>query len=152
MRTTGNVLLLLTLAATAFAANPFAGTWKFNAANSMSTGTGAPPKEEMLVIEEKGDQLKVALTGTAANGSPIANKFTVAATGGVASIQESPFNGISAKFVAPNIAEVSYMIGGKEVSMQHALVSGDGKTLWLITRGANSKGVAVESVSAFDNH
>jgi len=150
MRSAIRTIAVLGFVSTAFAASPFAGTWKFNPANSMSTGNGAPPKDEMLVIEEVGDQIKVALTGTAGSGTPIVNKFTVAAAGGASTIQESPFNAISVKFVAPNIADLSYMIGGKEVSTQHSLVSGDGKTLWLITRQATQQGGVVESVSAFD--
>lgn len=150
MRSAMRVIAILGFVSAAFGASPFAGTWKVNLASSMSTGTGAPPKDEMLVIEEVGDQIKVALTGTAGNGSPIVNKFTVPAAGGAATLQESPFNAISAKFIAPNIADLSYSIGGREVSTQHSLVSGDGKTLWLITRQATQQGGVVETVLAFD--
>ena len=150
MKSATRLIALLGLVSTAFAASPFAGTWKLNLASSMSTGNGAPPKDQMLVIEEVGDQIKVALTGTAGNGSPIVNKFTVPAAGGAATLQESPFNAISAKFVAPNIADLSYMVGGKEVSTQHSLVSGDGKTLWLVTRTTTPQGSVIEGIAAFD--
>ena len=150
MRSATRMIAILGFLSSAFAASPFAGTWKFNATSSMSTAPIPPPKEEMLVIEEAGDQLRVALTGTAANGSPIVNKFSVAAVGGSATIQESPFDAISVRLIAPNIADLSYMRGGKELSTQHSLVSGDGKTLWLITRGATPQGGVVETVTAFD--
>ena len=42
------------------------------------------------------------------------------------------------------------MIGGKEVSTQHSLVSGDGKTLWLVTRNTTPQGTVIEGITAFD--
>lgn len=150
MRCTICIIAFVGFVSTAFAASPFAGTWKFNVEKSMSTGKGAPPKEETLVVEEEGDQLRVSLTGTAANGSSIVNKFTVSASGGAASLQQSASDAISVKFISPNIAELSYMSGGKEVSSQHSLVSGDGRTLFLVTRSVSAQGGVIEAVSAFE--
>ena len=103
----------------------------------------------MIVIEEHGDELLVALTGTAANGNPIVNKFSGPPTGGAAKLVESPYSGISLKTVSPTIRDLTYMVGGKEVLWQHAFLSGDGKTMCLVNRGVNPQGKTNENVSVF---
>jgi hypothetical protein len=78
-------LYLLTpflLAGSLLAADPFAGTWKLNVAESKFGGPMKPPKEETISIQEQGDQVVETFKGVAANGSPILGTHIVAKTGG----------------------------------------------------------------------
>lgn len=141
--------LVLLGTATLFAADPYVGTWKFNPDKSLSTTSGPPPKEVMIVIEEQGDGLYVALTGTAANGSKMVNRFS-GQMGGTMKMIESPYQTISAKSIAPNIRELTYVVGGKEVLWQQAILSADGKTMCLINRGVNPQGAFSEAIQVFE--
>jgi hypothetical protein len=142
--------LILLGTATLFAADPYVGTWKFNAAKSVSTSTNPPPKEETIVIQEQGDGLSVALTGTAASGTRIVNKFSGKMGGAVNTMKlvESPYEAILVKSIAPNIRDLTYVVGGGEAT-QHAILSGDGKTLCLVTRSVGAQG-ATENIQVFD--
>lgn len=143
------MLLVFLGTATLYAADPYVGTWKFNAAKSVSTTTAPPPKEVTILIEEQGDDLYVALTGTAANGTKIVNKFS-GQMGSTMKLIESPYESITTKSIAPNIRDLTYVINGKEVLWQHAILGGDGKTLCLINRGVNQQGAFAETVQVFD--
>jgi len=55
--------------------NPFAGTWKLNAAKSKFTGRQAPKSETRTEIAQ-GDGFKVTYEGIAADGSPISYSYT----------------------------------------------------------------------------
>src|SRR5258708_16883072 len=90
------LLALLVFAIPLFAAEPFAGTWKLNTVKTKYT-TGAPPKNVTLVIEEQGTNLQTTATGTASDGSPISVKFTVPISGGMGTVQQGDFNGITSK-------------------------------------------------------
>jgi len=144
-------LMLLVFVGTAslYAADPYVGTWKFNAEKSVSTTKAPPPKEVTILIEEQGEGLYVALTGTAANGTKMVNKFS-GQIGGTMKLVESQYESITTKSIAPNIRELTYVVGGKEVSWQHAILSGDGKTLCLVTRGVNPQGAYAETIQVYD--
>jgi hypothetical protein len=98
-RGTHKVLYPLTaflFAGSLFAANPFAGTWKLNVAKSKFEGPIKPPKEQTIFIQEQGDQVAETVKGVAADGSPIFERHTHAATGGELKILEgTPPAGIS---------------------------------------------------------
>jgi hypothetical protein len=79
----------------------------------------------------------------------IVNKFSVPSSGGAAEMGERPFSGITLKSVSANIRDLTYMVGGKEVSSQHAFVSGDGRTMCLVTRGVNQQGAMNETTAVF---
>jgi hypothetical protein len=51
------MLLVFLGTATLYAADPYVGTWKFNAAKSVSTTKAPPPKEVTILIEEQGEGL-----------------------------------------------------------------------------------------------
>ena len=147
MRILPAVLLLAPMIA--FAADPFVGTWKFDPARSISTSAAPQPKEVTIVIVEHEGELHVALTGTEPNGKPLVNKFSAPPTGGAAKLDQSPYSGITVKFISPTIRDLTYSFGGKEVSSQHAFLTADGNILCLVERGVNQQGVPNENVSVF---
>src|SRR5205814_2207607 len=80
LRTIGLTLALcFFMGAACFAADdPNMGTWKLNETKSKT----APGMEKLttVVYEAAGDQVKVTIDGTDANGKPIHNKWTASST------------------------------------------------------------------------
>jgi hypothetical protein len=74
-KTIGFTLAFCFLAGAAcFAADPQIGSWKLNEAKSKFTrGT---PKNTVVVYEAVGDETKVTVEGTDANGKPARNEWT----------------------------------------------------------------------------
>jgi hypothetical protein len=54
------------------------------------------------------------------------NKFS-GQIGGTMKLVENPYESITTKSIAPNMRELTYVAGGKEISWQHAILSGDDK-------------------------
>ena len=96
------------------AQSPFAGTWKLDTSKRKFT-TGQAPKDLTLVIEEHGDNLQVTGTGTNADGSKLAPKFTVPVKGGTGQIEDGSYDGIASKVVSATVREDSLSKGGKVV-------------------------------------
>jgi hypothetical protein len=149
MRYTKRILVLLGFAATLFAADPFAATWKMNAAKTKYT-MGTAPKEQTVTIAEAGSDLSVKIAGIAADSSKIAIAYTIPAAGGTGKITEGPYDGVSGKRIAPNEREVSYMKGGKAVYTTHSKVAADGNSLSVSSKGVNPSGQNVEATVFYD--
>ena len=136
----------LAFAALGLAADPFVGTWKMDTAKTKYT-TGTPPKSQTVTIKEAGADLDVNVTGTAADGSPIASHYTVPAAGGVGKIISSPYEGVTSKRSSPAERSVEYSKGGKVVYVTNSKLSADGKTLTVKSKGINPMGQNVDSTS-----
>ena len=142
--------VLLALAATLYAADPFAATWKMNTAKT-KYAVGNAPKEQTVVITETGTDLTVKITGAAADGTKIALGYVVPAAGGSGKINGvSPYDGVTSKRLAPTEREISYMKAGKAVYMTHSKISADGNSLSVSVKGSNVLGQAVEGVVVYD--
>jgi hypothetical protein len=146
---------VLVLAGSLFAADPFAGTWKLNVAKSKFGGPDPSPKELTVVIEDQGERAAVTGKGTASDGSPISNKYTVIKTGGEANYSEgAPPPGVSVVFpkrkADTNTAVSTTMKDGKVLETTRGVVSGDGKTMRLTVKGTDAQGKPFESVQVFD--
>jgi hypothetical protein len=137
------------LATALVAADPFIGTWKLNPAKSKYK-TGTPAKEATIVITEKGDDLDVNITGTAADGSPIASHYTMPVKGGTGKIIQSPYDGITSKRPSANKREVSYLKGGKVVYHATPTLSADGKTMTAPVKGTDAAGKPVEGSAVYE--
>ena len=146
MRYTKLMLGLLGLAATSFAADPYVGTWKMNSAKTKYT-VGTAPKEQTATITETGSDLSLKIAGTAADGTKISINYIIPSAGGAGKIIESStsYDGVSAKRIAPNEREVSYMKGGKAVYTTHSKIASDGNSLLVHTKGLNPVGQTVEA-------
>ena len=150
MRYTKLVLVLLGFAATLCAADPFAGTWKMNAAKTKFK-VGTAPKEQTVTISESGSDLNVKVEGIAADGSKISVSYTVPSAGGTGKILEGPsYDGISGKRIGPNERVMSYMKGGKAVYTTHSKLAADGNSLSVSSKGVNPLGQTVDATVAYD--
>jgi hypothetical protein len=138
---------LLATAGTLFAADPFEGTWKLNAANSKSNAT---PKDETIIIVKQGDDYQITLSGTDAKGAPISVKFTAPINGGAAKVLGGPYDAISAKRIDVNTRETSYMKDGKEIRASRAVASKDGKSLRVTFKGTDADGKPSSGTLLFD--
>jgi len=142
-------LAFFAVATSLFAASPFTGKWKLDTTKT-KYASGQPPKDVMLVIEEEGDNLRVAATGTNADGSPLSLKYTVPLRGGDGNIESAAYDRISSKLISPNVRENTYGKGGKEVTTRRVVVSKDGKTIRSSVKGINSAGQTVEGTDVYD--
>jgi hypothetical protein len=141
--------LLLGLAAVLVAADPFAGTWKLNPAKSKYK-TGTPPKEQTVVIAEKGGDLDVNITGMTADGSAMASHYTMPAKGGEGTIIQSPYDAISSKRPSATERVITYSKGGKVVYTAQPIVSADGKTMTVTLKGTDPAGKPIEGRAVFE--
>jgi hypothetical protein len=147
-------LSLFLLAGSLFAASPFVGTWKLDIAKSKFAPQNPAPKEETLVIEEVSDQYSVTGRGTAADGSPFSQKFTVPKTGGPAQYPEGGlapgYSVVFAKTKADSrIADSTTTKDGKVVITTHYVVSADGKSFRDIDTSTDPQGKKSESVAVW---
>jgi hypothetical protein len=139
-------LLGLTLA---FADNPNMGTWKLNEAKS-KIPTGAP-KNNTVVYEAAGDQIKVTVDGQDGKGNPLHTEWTGKFDG-----KDYPVTGDattdmrSYKEINERTLEITNKKDGKEVARGHVEVAKDGKTRTLKTEGMDAAGKKVHSMSFYD--
>jgi hypothetical protein len=139
------VLAGLSFTAAVCAADAFTGTWKMDVAKS-TFAKGREVSELTSVIVEQGDSAVVTVKGTAADGKPISVKYTVPLKGGPISYTEGgPPAGVSvmSKRVNPTTIDSTSMMNGKEIGSTHVTISADGKTLTLVRKGTDARGMSV---------
>jgi hypothetical protein len=125
------------------------GTWKLNPAKSKYK-TGAPAKEQTVVIAEKDGDLDVNIIGTAADGSAIASHYTMPAKGGEGKIIQSPYDAISSKRPSTTERVITYSKGGKVVYTARPRLSADGKTMTATVKKTDPAGKPVEGRAVFE--
>ena len=142
-------LALFAFTSTLFAQSPFVGTWKLDTAKTKFT-TGEAPKDLTVVIEEQGDNFQVTGTGTNADGSAISAKFTVPVKGGTGQIEGGSYETITSKVVSANVREDRLSKGGKVVLSRRIVLSKDGKTMRVTTKGVDPTGKPIAGTEVFD--
>jgi hypothetical protein len=145
-------LSLITVGAVKAQSDPDVGTWKLNVAKSKYTNM-AVPKTDTRTIEKDGDSTKVTVKGVSANGSPIAYGYTSKYDGKASTISGTGINGadsIVPKHVDANTVAVSETRAGKVVLTAKTVVSKDGKTMTIASKGTNAQGEATSSMTIWD--
>jgi hypothetical protein len=147
-------LVCLALPATLLAAdNPALGTWKLNLEKSKFPA-GMAPKALTRTITADGDNVKYAFEGQAADGSAINYSFSVKYDG-----KDAEVAGTGAPLGTDHIAitrvnshqfSASLKKGGKPVATSTAVVSHDGKTSTVSTKGTGADGKPFKSSSVYD--
>jgi hypothetical protein len=135
------------------AADPFVGTWKLNVAKSTIPPGPTAPKELTVVIRELGDQYDVSQTGTQTDGKPISTKYMGPRHGGVIKVQQPAVpEGISviSTLIAPDNVYSTVLKEGKQVQVDHSVVSKDGKTMTTTTSGTDAQGGPVEALFVWE--
>ncbi|MBM3774845.1 MAG: hypothetical protein FJW37_06720 [Acidobacteria bacterium] len=142
--------LIVAADAPLLAAVPFVGAWKLNAAKTKYTA-GQPPKDQTITIAQHGDHYDVRITGAAANGAPISQRYKLPMKGGKGAVQESAvYDDISTQRIDQNTRENSYFKGGKQVLSARVSVSQDGKTLTGKLKGTDLAGQPVVGTLVLD--
>jgi phage tail sheath protein FI len=142
--------VLSVMAATAFAStDAFMGTWKLNEAKS-KIGAGGP-KNETVTYEAAGDQIKVTLEGTQADGSTTKTEWTGKFDGKEYASSGNPNEDMrSCKQIGDRTLQVESKKGGKVVLSARVVVSADGKSRTVTVHGTDAKGKKYTSVAVYD--
>jgi hypothetical protein len=142
---------ILCLAAGAFclaADDPMMGTWKLNEAKSKIT-PGAP-KNTTVVYAAAGDQIKITVDGTDADGKPSHSEWT------------GKFDGKDYPVTGDTTADMrSYKMVGKDLELTNkkdgkvtvtgkVSVSADGKTRTVTISWTDAKGAKMTSTAVYD--
>ena len=151
---TRTILLTLLLcfvgAALCFAAaDPQMGTWKLNEAKS-KISAGAP-KSSTVVYEAAGDNMKVTVDGTDADGKPLHSEWTGKFDG-----NDYPVTGDSAadtrsyRKINNHTLALTNKKGDKVMMRGRAVVSADGKTRTVTVTGTDANGKKYTSTAVYD--
>jgi hypothetical protein len=146
-------LILLTLAlcfVTALAfASPMMGTWKLNEAKSKIPA--GSPKNNVVVYEAAGDNVKVTVDGVDGKGKPTHNEWT-----GKFDAKDYPLTGDpmadtrSYKKIDDRTTELTNKKGGKVTATGKIVISADGKSRTVTVSGTDPMGMKVESTAVYD--
>jgi len=147
--------IVLTLAvcffavAVSFASNPNMGTWKLNEAKSKLPATA--PKNNTVVYEAAGDNIKVSVDATDAESKPTHNEWTGKFDG-----KDYPLTGDpsadtrSYKVVNDNTTDLTNKKDGKATLNGRIVVSADGKARTVTVSGTDAKGKKVKYTAVYD--
>ena len=135
----------------ASAADPFVGTYVFNAAKS--TMSGAPATAEMLLtISDEGDHLVIIPSGKTVDGAALTGRLSVPKAGGTVPSPQGTVDYDVAIITrpSPHAIQVVRMRQGKELMRIRLEVTPDGKTLTRSIRATNPQGEPVEGMSVLE--
>ena len=143
------LLLFLVGGALCFADEPLMGTWKLNEAKS-KIGAGSP-KLTTVVYEAAGDNVKVTVDGTDADGNPVHNEWTGKFDGKDYPVTGDPTSDTrSYKKVNDHTLAFTNKKGDKVTISGRGVVSADGKTRTVTITGTDSKGKKFTSTAVYD--
>ena len=138
------------VAAVCSAAAAFRGTWKLNETKSKLAGG---PKNDLVVYEAAGDNVKIAVDGTDSGGKPTHNEWTGKFDG-----KDYPVTGDSSadtRFytkIDDHTLAFTNKKDGKVTITGRVVVSADGKSRTVTVNGTDAKGKKFSSTSVYDKH
>ena len=147
--------IVLTLAlcfvagAVCFASDVQMGSWKLNEAKSKF----APgmPKNNTVVLEAAGDNVKVTVDGTDSDGKVTHNEWTGKFDGKDYPVTGDPSSDArSVKKVDDNTLQLTIKKGGKVTVTGQIVVSADGKTRTVTTSGTDPQGKKFTNTAVYD--
>ena len=144
-------IMILSAGAAAQGTDPMNGVWKLNVAKS-TFSPGPALKDMTLTIESAGAGRKVAVTATAADGTPVKWGYT-----GNFDRKENTVTGsnpdadvVMLRRISARSTRTTYKLAGKQTLVNGVSVSDDGKTLAVAQTGVNGKGQTVTNNLTFD--
>src|SRR6266536_6351914 len=147
------IILMVTLCfvagALCSASDANTGTWKLNEAKS-KFAPGAP-KNHTVVYEAAGDDVKVTVDGTGSDGKPTHNEWTGKFDGKDYPVTGDPNSDArSYKQIGKRTLALTVKKGGKVTVTGRIVVSADGKTRTVTTRGTDPQGKKFKSTAVYD--
>ena len=131
-------------------ADPRVGSWQLNVAKSKYT-PGPAPKSQTLKIEAAGKGEKVTSETVSATGDKTTSEYTADYDG-----KPHPLKGsatadmVTLTRVDSHTTERVDTKGGKTTMTYNRVVSKDGKTMTVTTKGTNAQGQATSNVVVFE--
>jgi hypothetical protein len=134
----------------AFAADNSLGTWKLNMEKSKFSPS-APVKSLTATREATDDGVKVTTTGERADGTPINGSYTAKYDGKEYPVTGAPYDSIAIKQVNENtFTTVQKNSGTKYNTTTRAVISKDGKTIKVTSRGTDADGNPIRYTMVYD--
>src|SRR5215467_2649486 len=132
-----------------FAADAFMGTWKLNETKSkISAGT---QKNTNVVYEAVGDDVKVTSDGISGDGKPTHIEWTGKFDGKDYPVTGDPSSDMrSYKRIDDHTLEFTVKKAGKVTTTGRMVVSPDGRTRTVSTKGTDSTGKSFQNTAVFD--
>ena len=149
---TSTFVLVVVLAFTivASAADSNVGVWNLNLAKS-KYNPGPAPKSATLTIEALDGGIKYTSQGENADGSPLHLEFAAKYDGQDNPVTGSPdFNSIALRRIDANTTESTTKKYGKVMLTSRTVISHNGKTRTLTSKGKNAAGQNVNNVVVYD--
>lgn len=146
----GCVVFVLGTGAQGQAPKALTGTWKLNVAKSKFT-PGPAPKSMTIVYAAEGEGVKITVDLTPAEGT--AQHWEMA---GKYDGKDNPVTGnpaadsISFKKMDDHTSESTFKKDGKVTASNHRVLSADGKTLTITSKGVTTDGKPRHDVQVFD--
>ena len=149
-KTTGLTLALCFLAGAAcFADDPEMGTWKLNEAKS-KFAPGAT-KNNTVVYEAAGDNVKITVDGTDKDGKSTHNEWTGKFDGKDYPVTGDPTSDMrSYRKVDDHTLKMTVKKDGKVTASGRIVVSADGKSRTVNTTGTDAEGKKVKNTVVYD--
>jgi hypothetical protein len=133
---------------------PRVGTWELNLAKS-TFSPGPAPKKQTLTFQAAGPHWTALLQGIDASGKPInpdLNNLAISFDGKDHPTANVDYDTTAWKRVSANKYEVIRKWAGKVVLTSINVVSQDGKTMTITTKGVNAAGQPISNVRVYDKH
>jgi len=130
--------------------DPRGGTWKLNVAQSQYS-PGPAPQSLTVIVEPSSQGEKVTAAFVNADGTRTTNQYTATFDG-----KDYPLTGsqiadtVSLKRIDARTTERTDKKGGMVAQTLGRVVSQDGKTMTVTTKGTNAQGQAMNNVALFD--
>ena len=131
---------------------PYVGTWELNLATS-TFSPGPPPKSQTLTFRAAGPHWTALLQGIDASGRPInpdMSNLAISFDGKDHPTPNVDYETSAWKRINANKYEVIRKKAGKGVLTSINVVSMDGKTMTITTKGVNADGQPVNNVGVYD--
>ena len=147
---TGLIVVTLGSGAQAQAPKGLAGTWKLNAAKSKFS-PGPAPKSMTVTYTPAGDGIKIVVDLTPADGPAQHWEMTGNYDGKEYPVTGSPSADMASfRLVNDHTGESTFKKGGKVTATNRRVLSADGKTLTITSKGTTADGKPRSDVQVFE--
>ena len=134
----------------ALAADNWLGTWKVDLAKSKYS-PGPAPKSMTIVYTPAGETMTITVDVVPATGDPQKWEMTAAYDGKDHPVTGNPdADSISMKRINDTTGESTFKKGGKVMAVNTRVLSADGKTLTITSKGTTSDGKPRNDVAVYE--
>jgi len=135
----------------AFGADNSLGSWKLNLEKSVYNPGPATVKNLTTTREASENGVKATSTGELANGNPINSSYTAKYDGKDYPVTGAPWDTIAIKQVDANtFTSAAKMTTGKYSSTSQTVISEDGNTTTVTSKGTNAEGIAFNNTLVYN--